>query len=219
MLLKLAGTVHEIDLVVFDCDGVLLDSMPAKIEAFRRWVPEAHADLRAAFMQVVMDGFGRSRSAHIAHFYEGLLGQSPSPEFLESEVARFADLCDPLCADAPWRPGSIEFVKACQAAGIPSYVLSGTPQQPLETMLESTGGTALFDVIIGSPPAKPESLTRILREVGVSAERVVFVGDASADQVAALHVGAHFVYFPSEANPPLAPVVTEVSDLRELLLE
>ena len=86
-------------------------------------------------------------------------------------------------------------------------------------MLESAGGTSLFDVIIGSPPAKPESLARILAETGIAAERTVFVGDANADQEAALHVGAHFVYFPSEANPPLAPTPTVVSDLRELLVQ
>jgi beta-phosphoglucomutase-like phosphatase (HAD superfamily) len=205
-------------LVVFDCDGVLLDSMPAKIEAFRRWVPTEHAHLQTQFMQGVMNGFGKSRIAHITHFYAELLGQALSPARLDAEVARFAQLCDPLCADAPWRPGSMDFVRACRAAGIPRYVLSGTPQQPLETMLQSTGGADLFDLIIGSPPAKPESLTRILQQTGVPAERTVFVGDANADQAAAIHVGAHFVYFPSEANRPLAPILTEVSDLRQLLV-
>ena len=40
MDLKLGDAVHPIDLIVFDCDGVLLESMSAKIEAFRQWVPE-----------------------------------------------------------------------------------------------------------------------------------------------------------------------------------
>lgn len=52
-----------------------------------------------------------------------------------------------------------------------------------------------------------------------SIDLIVFVGDANADEEGAPHVGAHFVYFPSEANPPLAPTPTDVSDLRELLVE
>ncbi|MGJ8637781.1 MAG: HAD family hydrolase [Opitutaceae bacterium] len=219
MDLLLAGSVKPIDLIVFDCDGVLLDSMPAKIESFKQWVPEAHADKRDAFMEIVMAGFGKARTYHIRNFYETILNQPMTDAFLESEVARFTDICEPLCASAPWRGGSKEFVQACIEAGIPRYVLSGTPQKPLEDMLESTGGTPLFDVIIGSPPGKPESLTRILAEVGVTADRTVFVGDANADQEAALHVGAHFVYFPSEANPPLAETPTVVSDLRDLLVQ
>lgn len=218
MNLKLAGSVHPIDLIVFDCDGVLLDTMAAKIEAFRSWVPDAHADLRDAYMERVMHGFGKSRTYHIESFYRELVKQAPDPAFLAAEVDRFTDICEPLCAAAGWRTGSREFVEACRAAEIPRYVLSGTPQAPLEDMLAAAGATELFDVIIGSPPGKPESMERILSETDTPAHRTVFVGDANADHEAALHVGAHFVYFPSAAARPKAAVVTEVSDLRQLLV-
>lgn len=217
MDLKLAGSLHPIDLVVFDCDGVLLDTMAAKIEAFRTWVPEKHLGLQQTFMDAVMHGFGKSRRYHIEHFYSTILGETPDSVFLDAEVDRFTGICEPMCASAAWRAGSQEFVEACIAAGVRRYVLSGTPQQPLEAMLESTGASDLFDVIIGSPPAKPESMERILAETATPAHRTVFIGDANADQLAALHVGAHFVYFPSEAARPVNEIATEVSDLRELL--
>ncbi|KRP36592.1 MAG: hypothetical protein ABS34_06675 [Opitutaceae bacterium BACL24 MAG-120322-bin51] len=219
MNLKLAGSVHSIDLVIFDCDGVLLDTMAAKIEAFRSWVPEAHAELSEPFMAMVMAGFGKSRTHHIEHFYRELLQINPDAAFLDAEVARFTNICEPRCASAQWRLGSREFVQACYAAEIPRYVLSGVPQVPLEEMLASAGGTELFDVIIGSPPGKPESMARILAETDTPAHRTLFIGDANADHVAALHVGAHFVYFPSQAQRPEAVVATEVSDLRQLLVE
>jgi len=173
---------------------------------------------REAFMDVVMNGFGTSRHKHIRTFYEKILQQPISPEFHQSEVDRFAAICEPLCAAANWLPGSKEFVMACREAGIPRYVLSGTPQEPLDQMLASTGAETYFDVIIGSPPAKPESMERILAETGVPAERTVFVGDANADHLAARHVGCHFVYLPSPAPAPLDPVETKVTDLRELLV-
>jgi beta-phosphoglucomutase-like phosphatase (HAD superfamily) len=59
----------------------------------------------------------------------------------------FTEICEPLCARAAWRVGSAEFVLACREAGIPRYVLSGTPQVPLEAMLESNGAAELFGVI------------------------------------------------------------------------
>ena len=217
MHLQLGGKSREIDLVVFDCDGVLLDTMPAKIEAFRQWVPDTHREHEAAFMRYVMASFGKSRVYHVAHFYRDLAGERPDSVFLESEVQRFTDICEPLCAKARWRSGSEAFVQACRGAGVRRYVLSGVPQKQLEDMLEATGAAGKFEVIIGSPPGKPESLERILAETGIPAERTVFIGDANADQVAALHVGAHFVYFPSEAERPQAEIETEVGDLRELL--
>jgi phosphoglycolate phosphatase-like HAD superfamily hydrolase len=217
MNLRLKQKTVPIDLAVFDCDGVLLESMAAKIAAFEQWVPDEHAAFRGAFMREVMAGFGRARTHHIRTFYENILGRSVSDAFIAAEVARFTDICEPLCAAAEWRRGSREFVEACQAAGIPRYVLSGTPQAPLEAMLESTGAADYFDVIIGSPPAKPKSLARILAATGIPAERTVFIGDAEADRAAAEANKVHFVYFPSEADRPSGPITTQVSDLRELL--
>ena len=217
MDLLLDGSATAIDMVVFDCDGVLLDTMPAKIEAFRSWVPAELEAFREPFMEIVMAGFGTARTHHIRRFYEDVVRQPVSDAFLAQEVARFTDICEPLCASANWRAGSKEFVLACREAGVPCLVLSGTPQAPLEEMLESTGAAKLFDQIVGSPPMKPESLLRMITESGLPAYRCVFVGDAEADRAAAAQVGAHFVYFPSEADPPQGPIKTTVSSLLDLL--
>lgn len=208
----------EIDLVVFDCDGVLLDSMSAKIKAFESWVPAAYAEYKPAFMQMIMHGFGTSRERHIESFYRKIVGTEPEPGFLQKEVERFTEICEPLCARAGWRAGSKAFVMRCVEAGVRRYVLSGTPQKQLEAMLQANGGRAFFDQILGSPPAKPEGMEHILVETGVGAERTVFIGDADADRLAAAHVRAHFVYFPSQAARPAGKVATEVRDLRELLV-
>lgn len=226
MDLKLGGRETAIDLVIFDCDGVLLDSMEQKIRAFREWVPAAHAAHGEAFRARVMHGFGRSRRYHIEGFYSELLGTPLSPDALEREIARFTGICEPLCAEAGWLPGSLEFVQACRLAGAVRYVLSGTPHQPLVEMLAAHGARevsaeepeALFHRILGSPPAKPEQMEGILLETGIPAQRAVFIGDAEADRVAAEHVGAHFVYKPSAAARPAGEMPTIVEDLRELLV-
>ena len=216
--LKIRGARRAVALVVFDCDGVLLDTMPLKIEAFRRWVPERYANLEPAFMSYIMGSFGHSRTYHVDYFYRELVGRPLGEAERAAEVARFTQICEPLCAEASWRTGSREFVESCRKAGAGCRVLSGTPQQALEAMLKASGGLALFDGIVGSPPGKPESLKRILGQCGVPAERAVFIGDANADQEAALANGVPFVYLPSEADRPAAAAVeTEVSDLRELL--
>jgi beta-phosphoglucomutase-like phosphatase (HAD superfamily) len=217
MNLLLDGSATPIDLIIFDCDGVLLDTMPAKIEAFRSWVPAEWDRFREPFMEIVMAGFGTARTHHIRRFYEELVAQPVSEAFLSEEVARFSEICEPLCASAAWRAGSKEFVLACREAGVPRLVLSGTPQAPLEGMLQSTGAAEFFDQIVGSPPMKPESLLRMIRERDVPPYRSVFIGDAEADRAAAHQVGAHFVYFPSEADPPKGPLKTTVSNLLELL--
>lgn len=213
----LEKSVRSIHLVVCDCDGVLLDTVSAKIEAFRHWVPEAHRDKRKNFIDHIMDGFGESRTHHIAYFYREILQEEPTPAFLDAEKVRFTDICEPLCAAASWIEGSREFLEACVEANVRRYVLSGTPQKQLENMLASSGGIDLVNTVVGSPPGKGESLERILAETSIPADKTVFIGDANADQVAAMRVGAHFVYLPSKANRPKAFVATEVKNLLDLL--
>ncbi|MFP4156603.1 MAG: HAD family hydrolase [Opitutales bacterium] len=225
MDLKLAGRIRAVDLVIFDCDGVLLDTMAQKIRAFREWVPAEHSELREPFMKQVMGGFGKSRRHHIEDFYAELVGVPPEVEFLEAEIERFSEICEPLCASAGWLSGSREFVEACRDAGVKRFVLSGTPQAPLREMLAAHGAReiskeepdGLFHRILGSPPAKPQRMEQILSETDTPAHRAVFIGDANADRLAAVHVGAHFVYMPSEAERPKGETPTVVDDLRELI--
>ncbi len=218
MLLKISGQLRQISLVVFDCDGVLLNSMPAKVEAFRQWVKTYHPESTEPFMRHIMGSFGQSRVKQVEWLYAECLKKTLTPEQRDLEVQRFTDICEPLCAEAGWRPGSREFVEACKEAGIPRFVLSGTPQKPLEDMLQANGADAsLFDQIVGSPPAKPQSMDRFIQETGLPAEAMLFIGDAQADAAAAAHAGVHFAYIPSEADRPSLPIATEVSDLRKLL--
>ena len=224
--LRLAGSVCEVDLVIFDCDGVLLDTMEQKIRAFREWVPAQHTQHADAFMDRVMHGFGKSRFHHIKSFYADIVGLAPAPEFLKEEIARFTEICEPLCASAGWLPGSREFLEACRGAGAMCYVLSGMPEEPLIEMLAAHGARAIsaeepdaiFDRIYGSPPGKPQRMEAILSETHTPAHRAVFVGDADADREAAAHVGASFVYKPSKAARPMGEMPTIVEDLRELLV-
>ncbi len=215
--LRLGGEIHPIRVAVFDCDGVLLDTMTAKVDAFRQWVLACWPDYESVFIDNVMSSFGRSRVFQIEWFFRHCLDLAPDAETLKAEVERFTAICEPLCEQAGWLSGSSEFVTICQEAGIPCYVLSGTPQQPLEQMVAAHHGTDRFRAIIGSPPAKPESLAAILTREAVCAEQVLFVGDAEADAQAAESVGAHFAYKPSIAKRPRTAIVTEVHDLRELL--
>jgi phosphoglycolate phosphatase len=216
--LRLAGEVRAIRLVVFDCDGVLLDTMAAKIEAFRRWVCARWPQHEAVFLDHVMGSFGRSRNFQIEWFFNHCLDLAVDAEALADEVALFTAICEPLCADAGWLTGSSEFVAACEAAGVPRYVLSGTPQRQLEDMLVANGVDQRFSGIIGSPPTKSVSLQKILAMTGIAPDATVFVGDAEADAQAAASVGIHFVYKPSVAKRPLTPIQTEATDLRELLV-
>lgn len=216
--LKLGGNVETLDAVVYDCDGVLLETIPAKLRAYMEWLPLVYEALRGDFAAYNQRSFGLSRVVQIEHFYCKLVGQTVSEEFIESEVDRFKCICEPLCETAPWVEGSKEFVEVCNRAGCDSFVLSGTPQFELEAMLRQRNAIGLFKEIYGFPETKKGGLARILRKSAHSPGKVLFVGDAEADAAAAKALGVHFVYRPSEADHPQTPILTEAPSLLELLV-
>ena len=208
----------ELDAVVFDCDGVLLETISAKLQAYVDWVPEAYKDLQPTFSKHNRRSFGQSRGVQIRYFYEELVKlESVSDAFLESEIQRFTEICEPLCEAAKWAEGAREFVLACNEAGSRTFVLSGTPQAELQGMLSQRNAMELFDKVIGFPITKEEGLERVVQEYGFDPERMLFVGDAQRDAEAAQAVGTHFVYVPSEADRPTCPILNETVNLLELL--
>lgn len=209
---------QEIDAVVFDCDGVLLETIPAKLQAYMDWLPEQHEALRDVYAAHNRKSFGQSRSLQIQYFYEELVGMNPlTEEFIKEEVERFAAICEPLCEAAPWAEGAKEFIQACNDGGSSTYVLSGTPQAELDVMLKQRDAMEMFNGVMGYQITKEQGLERVRDELGIHPERMLFVGDAQRDAEAALAIGTHFVYRPSEANRPTVDIVNEAVNLLDLL--
>jgi phosphoglycolate phosphatase-like HAD superfamily hydrolase len=203
---------------VYDCDGVLLDTVTAKLAAFRDWVPAEHAGRREEFSRYNRGAFGRSRRVQIRHFYEGILGGAISESRLDAEVERFARINAGHVRAAAWLPGSREFLNRAAAAGIPQYVLSGTPEAELRTMLRDREADHLFRGIVGSPTTKAAGLRQIIAETGVDPRELWFVGDATHDGEAAREVGVTFVYKPSDAEFHGAGTERQVASLLEIPL-
>ncbi len=215
--LALDGVSTEIDAVVFDCDGVLLETIPAKLQAYMDWLPAEHEAHREAFREHNLKSFGTSRSLQLRYFYEELLGQQVTDSFLNTEVLRFSSICEPLCKISPWAEGAREFVQTCRNAGALTFVLSGTPQEELEVMLSQRDAMELFELVMGFPETKTGGLLRIVGEWGLLRQRILFVGDAEKDASAAAEVGVHFAYRPSEADRPITKIINEARNLMQLL--
>lgn len=204
---------------VFDCDGVLLDTVAAKVAAFRAWVPEEQAHLRDEFNRYNLASFGQSRRVQLRYFHEQMLGHSLAEEELTAEVQRFAGINLALVGQACWLPGSREFLQHASARGTPLFVLSGTPESELQEQLRQRGVDGLFCGIIGSPVTKVAGLRRIVAELGVAPSSVWFVGDATHDHYSAREAGTGFVYKPSEASFQANCSVQTVHSLMELLYD
>ncbi|MDR1945658.1 MAG: HAD family hydrolase [Desulfovibrio sp.] len=178
-------------LVVFDCDGVILESMDVKTRAFRRIGAEfgEEAADRLALYHSLRGGV--SRYEKFAWLYREVLGREISDEEKERLNEKFTDAALAEVMDCPLVPGMAEVLDRLYGR-LPLYVASGAPQEELRFILEKRGLSRYFEDIRGYPPAKHLLLKSIVEKSGADPARCVMVGDAYTDLEAARHAGTLF---------------------------
>lgn len=174
------------DALIFDCDGTLVDTMPAH---FRAWTTT-----------VLKYGLSFPES----RFYA--LGGVPAPQIIEL-LAREAGLTlDPVAvADEKEHLyfRDLVHVKAIEAVADiarlyhrvrPLAVATGSPRWAAEAVLEQTGLRTLFDVLVCAgevehPKPAPDIFLEAARQLGVAPERCCVFEDGDPGLVGARAAG------------------------------
>lgn len=178
--------------VVFDFDGVLVDSVDVKSAAFAALYPDESEAFRARVVRHHLAHGGVSRHRKIAH-YERLRTGEPATDSRVAELAdRFARLVVDQVIAAPAMPGAEELLRHLGAAH-PLFVCSGTPEPELRDIVRARGWTGHFAAVFGSPATKAEILARTAATLGCPPSALLLVGDASTDREGARAAGARFI--------------------------
>lgn len=209
-----------IRVVVFDFDGVILESGDIKTHAFVELFAE-HREHVDAIRAHHLGNLGVSRFKKFEWIYTNLLHRP----FDDAERTRLGDAFSALVfkkvCEAPFVPGAKESLAALAQVGIPMVVASGTPQEELDRIVDARGLRSFFREVHGTPAEKPAVLRRVMEQHACSADDVLFIGDGTSDHDAARAVGVRFL---ARRTPELAPYwircgATCVDDLSDLVRE
>ena len=98
------------------------------------------------------------------------------------------------------------------------FVVSATPQEELELIVERRGLGAWFRELHGAPAAKPDVLLDLMDRYELATEELLMVGDGLSDYRAARRAGVGFVLRETAEQEELfrGTDVARVRDLREL---
>jgi HAD superfamily hydrolase (TIGR01509 family) len=203
--------LSAIEAVVFDLDGVLVDSEhvwdEVREELARerggRWHERAQADM-----------MGMS-STEWSRYMHDVVGLSASPEEINDEVvrrmqARYAD-------DLPLIDGAVEAVE--RLAGSFRLTLASSSNRPLiDAVLVEAGLERFFEATISSEevargkPA-PDVFLEAARRLGVAAERCAAIEDSGNGLRAAHAAGMRVIAIPNRRYPPPAEALS-LADVR-----
>ncbi len=193
-----------VEAVVFDLDGVLIDSEPEweqvrrqfVLEKGGRWPEEAQSRL-----------MGMS-TAEWAHYLSEDLGVGrPDADVAESVIDRMAER---YCRDLPLMPGALDAVDRLGGRW-KLGLASSSPRRLIDLFLSLSGRPGAFSVTVSADevargkPA-PDVYLAATEGLGVAAGRCLAVEDSTNGVRAAVAAGLHCVVVP-RAQYPVDPVV------------
>lgn len=204
--------------IILDFDGVILESVSVKTEAFRKLfsrVPE-HVD---EIVQFHRDNGGMSRYDKFRYIYKNILNEELTPQKFEELSEKFAAIVSKEVIKVPFVPGAHEFLEICHSK-IPLYIVSATPEEELTQIIQNRRLSHYFKKVFGAPRKKTECITEIVTLTGSPPGSVIYVGDAKNDFDAARAAGIRFIGRVKEGDENrfagLTGVETVISDLHEL---
>lgn len=197
----------------FDFDGVLVDSVPIKTQAFRDLLREYGDEVIGKVVAYHKLHGGISRVEKIRYAFEDVMNTPLTPHRHEQLAAAYSNLVLQQVIDAAWINGAERFLNN-HYTSVPIFVISGTPENELRQVLKKRGMAHYFEKILGSPMKKPGHIRQLAQEYGLDPARCVFIGDAFTDLDAARETGTHFIGIQGEVEFP--ETVTVLPDCRDL---
>ena len=185
--------------IVFDFDGVILESAQIKTETFADVVKDYPKEQADAFVAYHITHMGISRHVKFQYFIEEILKQPYSAEIEQKLANRFSEIAFSRIMECPFVPGAKAFLER-NYKRYEMYIASGTPQEELGQIVEGRNLSQYFKKIYGTPMTKEEIVEDICRTYGYQKEEMVFVGDASTDKNAAKNTGLLFIGRNTEDN-------------------
>jgi len=184
--------------VIFDCDGVMIDSRSANI----------------GYYNLLLKILGKPPLTKEQEDYAQMATARQAVEqvMTEDELARLPD----ICARYPYKENTLptlrlepyfaEFARWLKGQGVRLAVHTNRGGGVWD-VLDHFGISGLFDIVmnvqLARPKPDPDGVDRIVWEWGLKPEEICFVGDSDTDMGAANGAGVPFVAY---KNPRLAAV-------------
>ncbi|MBF0328453.1 MAG: HAD family hydrolase [Nitrospirae bacterium] len=210
-----------IEAIIFDFDGVLVESVDIKTKAFQRLFESEGEEVVAKVAEYHLMHGGVSRFDKFRHFYSEFLRRPLTDEIFQELCSSFSNLVKEEVVKAPYVKGAKEFLES-NALTYSCFVCTATPHDEIEEILRSRRMNDYFKGVYGAPRSKIDIVSSILSLSDIVAEKTVYVGDAWTDYAAAQ---ANRVKFVARINhneeifkDVTCPKINDLTELSDVIL-
>ena len=174
--------------VLFDVDGVLIDSYAAHLKT---WQICCRRIGRECTEQQFAAGFGRTSREVIRDTWTDPPGDEEIRRFDEEKEQLYRDL---IADDFPWMPGAAELITALHAARIPMAIGSSAPPKNVDVVLDKMNLRNIITTVITGADVErgkphPDVFLKGAVGIGLPPNRCIVLEDAPPGIEAGLAAG------------------------------
>lgn len=185
--------INQYDVILWDFDGVLMDSMPVRSLGFERVLkdyPKQQVEELKAFHNI---NGGLSRYVKFRYFFEQIRKESITEEQVLDLATQFSEVMMSLLVNPDLLiHDSLDFVKK-NYNRVPMHIVSGSDGKELNEICKRLDIAKYFKSIHGSPIHKNQLVATLLEQNRYDKKSVVLIGDSINDFEAAQINGINFL--------------------------
>ena len=215
-------SLQDCPFIIFDCDGVILQSNKLKSNAFGEVLVQYDPKIVAAFVAWHKKTGGVSRFEKFANFFRDRLGVEDWQAQTDAACVDFGKIVFKGLCRCSFIPGFDAYLAWLQAQNIPLAVNTGGAEDEVREVFRTREMLGNFQTVLGSPTTKFDNMIK-LREMGLLRPGAIYFGDSKLDFELARDFELHFVYVGHESEWPEGKMVTTqtggqiISDYQSLL--
>ncbi len=175
--------MKDLKIIMLDFDGVLVESVGIKDEAFKELFKE-YPECLSEILEYHLAHNAVIRFEKFQYIYEIILKKKYTEKAKNDLCQRFSDLVVQKIIACPAVEGSQEFLEYFFNKES-MYLISINPDNELQQILQARGLNRYFKRVYAFPWKKVDAIKDILKKESVREDQAVFVGDTPEDRLAA----------------------------------
>lgn len=167
--------------IIFDFDGVILDSVPIKTEAYRKLFKGYDKNIVSKLVKYHELNGGMSRYKKIKYFFNVLLKKKIS----ENDILKYANEYSKLTKEELSKnkyliEDTLDFIKKNYTC-FNMHIASGADNNDLQYICNNLELNEYFLSISGSPTIKSDIIKKIINSYNYDIEETILIGDSIND--------------------------------------
>ena len=181
----------EIKNIIFDFDGVILNSHNVKTDAFEKIFNKYGKSIGKKAKNYHLKNAGKSRYLKFKYILNNVLKYKSSKKIMEYLDKEFSNYCDNKILKLKISKYLLRYLKKNYKKKN-FFISTGTPQKKIEEIIKKKKIKKFFKKIYGSPDKKIEHINKIILKYE-NKSKTVFIGDSEEDYKSAKICGIDFL--------------------------